>query len=134
MLIIDVRSARQFRQGHLPGSHSISAARLISSELPDGDLILISERPQQALELIEQLHRNGYARRIQYLDGGVASWTRQGLPLEADQTVGRSLRRTELRPLSGAPLLIAAASRLLVPLVPALRLLLRPWGPSRAKA
>ena len=133
-LIIDVRSARQFRQGHIAGSHSIPAARLISSELPDDDLILISERPQQALELIEQLHRDGYARRIQYLDGGVASWTRQGLPLEADGTVGRSLRRTELRPLSGAPLLIAAVSRLLAPLVLAPRLLLRPWGQSRAKA
>jgi rhodanese-related sulfurtransferase len=64
-LIIDVRSPRQFRRGHLPGSHSIPAARLVSGALPDGDLILITEQPQQALGLIEQLHRDGYSRLIQ---------------------------------------------------------------------
>ena len=133
-LIIDVRSARQFRQGHIPGSHSIPAARLISDELPDGDLILISERPQQALDLIEQLHRNGYGRRIQYLAGGVPGWQRQGLPLAGGELVGRSDRLVELRRLLGAPLLLlAAVSRLLAPLVLGLGLLLRPRPQTRAK-
>ncbi len=133
-LIIDVRSARQFRQGHIPGSHSIPAARLISGELPDGDLILISQRPQQALDLIDQLHRNGYGRLIQYLEGGVPGWQRQGLPLEGSELVGRSHHLAELRRLIGAPLLlIAAGSRLLAPLVLGLGLLLRPRAQTRAK-
>jgi rhodanese-related sulfurtransferase len=136
-LIIDVRSPRQFRRGHLPGSHSIPAARLVSGALPDGDLILITEQPQQALGLIEQLHRDGYLRRIQYLDGGVASWQRQGLPLQSDELLahrGDSSAAPGHR-LGGLLLLLLAAARgLLSPLLLALRQWLRPRGQRRAKS
>jgi hypothetical protein len=97
----------------------------VSGALPDGDLILITEQPQQALGLIEQLHRDGYSRRIQYLDGGVASWQRQGLPLQSDELLAH---RGDI---SAAP-----GHRLggLLLLLLALRQWLRPRGQRRAKA
>ncbi|MFZ0409336.1 MAG: hypothetical protein WAM11_14690 [Cyanobium sp.] len=104
----------------MPGSHSIPAARLVSSELPDGDLILISEQPRQALELIDQLHRNGYSRRIQYLEGGLPHWQRQGLPLEAGELVHRR-RGAQAEP---QPLITSLL----------LRLLRGAWTQTRAKA
>jgi rhodanese-related sulfurtransferase len=40
-LVVDIRSRRQFRRNRIPGSHNIAAARLISTEFPDRDLVLV---------------------------------------------------------------------------------------------
>ncbi|MFZ0409592.1 MAG: rhodanese-like domain-containing protein [Cyanobium sp.] len=135
-LIIDGRPARQFQRGHLPGSHSIPVARLLSTELPDGDLILITEQSPQAMALIDQLHSSGYGRRVRYLEGGLAGWRLQGLPLQTAERPGLSLDLLSgLRPLLGALLLLVlAGSRWLAPLIPALGQLLGPWSHTRAKA
>ena len=133
-MILDVRSPRQFLRGHVPGSHSIAAARLVSTELPDGDLILITEQPQQAIALIEQLHLRGYCRQIQYLDGGYVSFERQGLGLglEAVEPVRRCSDASLIMAMSR---LLAAAGRAgLAPVLLALRLLLRPRLQTRARA
>ena len=131
-LLLDVRSPRQFLRGHVPGSHSIAAARLVSTELPDGDLILITEQPQQAIALIEQLHLRGYCRQIQYLDGGYVSFERQGLGLEAVEPVRRCSDASLIMAMSR---LLAAAGRAgLAPVLLALRLLLRPRLQTRARA
>jgi rhodanese-related sulfurtransferase len=129
-LLIDLRSASCFRRGHLAGSHRISAPRLLSSEFPDGEWILISERPDQAIAVIEALHSEGYHRRIRYLADGLRGWRARGLPLErvSDQrqaSVGRVLRPVAI----GTGLILVAALLTSLPLL-ALGVLLL-WGAGR---
>lgn len=83
LLLVDVRSARSYHRARLPGSQHIPAARLLSSELPDADLILIGDEHHSAAALIERLHSQGYPRRIRALRGGLEAWAARGLPLES---------------------------------------------------
>lgn len=81
-LVVDIRSRRSFHRSHIPGSHNIPLARLVSGEPPDGDLVLVGESDQQTHAAIESLHAQGYPRLIHHLEGGVAAWQAQGLPLQ----------------------------------------------------
>lgn len=116
-LLLDLRSLRRFRHGHIAGSHSLPAARLISGEPPEGELILISETPQEALLLVEALHNDGYQQRIRYLGEGLAGWRARGLPLQA----AADRRQTGsgwsvLQGLAGTGLILAAAVLTSLPL------------------
>jgi hypothetical protein len=117
-LLIDLRASRQFRRGHLAGSHSIPAARLLSGERPDGDLILISESPEEAESVIEALHADGYSRRIRYLAEGLRGWRARGLPIEAaaDNAV-RPTGALVLPALAGTGLVLTAAALSSLPLL-----------------
>ena len=70
-LVIDVRPLSHYSRGHIPGSHHLSRALLLSSELPDQDLVLIAEDDQRAGELGEALHQRGFHRQIRSLHGGL---------------------------------------------------------------
>lgn len=82
-LVVDLRPQRQFRRARIAGSHNIPAAQLLSGEHPDRDLILIAEQAGQAEAVAEQLHDDGFHRRIQHLRGGVVAWREAGLNLES---------------------------------------------------
>ena len=81
MTIIDIRSRSNFRRQHIPGSQSIPSGWLISGELPDGDLILVGDSTPHTSGVIDQLHAQGYPRRILHLAGGFRAWREQDLPL-----------------------------------------------------
>lgn len=81
-LVVDVRRQSQFRRQRIRGSHNIPAARLLSGEPLDRDLLLIAANTGEAEALAEALHDGGFHRRIQHLDGGLSAWQRAGLPLE----------------------------------------------------
>lgn len=84
-LVIDVRRRRQFHRARIAGSHNIPAGRLLSSDYPDRDLILIGARAGDAEAVAEALHQCGFHRRIQHLEGGVAAWEQAGLSLDNDR-------------------------------------------------
>lgn len=84
-LLVDIRGQRQFQRSRIPGSHNIPAAQLLSGELPDADLILISNSENESGSVAEALHSQGYHRRIQHLAGGYRHWQTAGLPLEGSQ-------------------------------------------------
>ncbi|MFM7311990.1 MAG: rhodanese-like domain-containing protein [Cyanobium sp.] len=116
-LLIDIRSPRHFRRGHLAGSHSLPAARLLSGEPPEGKLILIGESSQQALAVIEALHAGGYNRSIRALGEGLRGWRARGLPLEAPVAASRPSSAGVLPALVGTGLLLAAAALSSLPLL-----------------
>jgi rhodanese-related sulfurtransferase len=64
LLVVDVRSRRQFARGHLPLSHAIPAGLLVSGEWPEGDLLLVDDGNGEAERVREALHRGGYPRRL----------------------------------------------------------------------
>ena len=82
LLLVDVRSRRQFARGHLPLSQSIPAGLLVSGEWPEGDLILLDGGRGEAERVRDALHRAGYPRQILELVGGFAAWQAAGLPVE----------------------------------------------------
>lgn len=126
-LLIDVRAPHHFRRGHIAGSHSIPSGLLLSGEPPQGELILISEVPQQALALIDALHEAGYCQRLRYLAGGLAAWRSRGLPLQVDASPRPGGLVDVLLPgLAGTGLLFAAAMLSSLPLLGLGVLLL--WG------
>lgn len=80
-LVVDLRAQRSFRRRHIPGSHNIPKARLLSTELPARDLILISDHGELDLAVATHLHEGGFHRRIEHLQGGLEAWNQAGLPL-----------------------------------------------------
>ena len=82
LLVVDVRSRRQFARGHLPLSQGIPAGLLVSGEWPEGDLLLVDDGNGEAERVREALHRAGYRRRILQLAGGFDAWRSAGLPVE----------------------------------------------------
>lgn len=85
LLVVDVRSPRQFARGHLPLSHSIPAGLLVSGEWPEGDLLLVDDGNGEAERVREALHRGGYPRRILQLAGGFEAWRAAGFPVEGSR-------------------------------------------------
>lgn len=117
-LLIDLRSPRRFRRGHIAGSHSIPSGLLLSGEPPEGALILISEAPQEAVAVIEALHEAGYHQRLHYLAEGLAGWRDRGLPIEAaSQHRQASLAGLLLPGLAGTVLILASALLSSLPLL-----------------
>jgi rhodanese-related sulfurtransferase len=98
-LVVDIRSRRSFHRSHVPGSHHIPLARLVSGETPDADLVLIGENDQQTSTAIDRLHAQGYPRLIRHLAGGLEAWQAQGLPLEG------ALKETLLARIDRLPLM-----------------------------
>lgn len=126
-LLIDLRSRRRYRQGHIAGSHSIPGGLLLSGEPPEGELILLSEAPCEAVAVIEALHQAGYHQRLRYLAEGLAGWRERGLPIEAPLERPHPVRVSVLLSgLAGTGLLLAAAMLTSLPLLGLGILLL--WG------
>lgn len=96
-LVVDIRPRRSFRSAHIPGSHNIPLAHLVSGEPPEGDLVLIGGSDQDSGRAIEALHQQGYPRRIEHLGGGFDAWRDQGLPVEGADCQPR-LNRLEQAP------------------------------------
>ena len=85
LLVVDVRSRRQFARAHLPLSHPIPAGLLVSGEWPDCDLLLVDDGNGEAERVREALHNAGYPRRILQLAGGFEAWRAAGFPVEGSR-------------------------------------------------
>ncbi|MCG2573670.1 MULTISPECIES: rhodanese-like domain-containing protein [Acinetobacter] len=80
-ILIDLRDAKDFREGHISGSRNIPYSQIAShlEELKSSDrpLVFICNLGQVAGSALQQVgHADSYR-----LDGGVANWKAQGLPL-----------------------------------------------------
>ena len=80
-LLIDLRDAKDFREGHISGSRNIPYSQIAShiEELKSSDrpLVFICNLGQIAGTALQQVgHADSYR-----LDGGVNNWKVQGLPL-----------------------------------------------------
>ena len=80
-LLIDLRDAKDFREGHISGSRNIPYSQITNhlEELKSSDrpLVFICNLGQIARTALQQVgHADSYR-----LDGGVNNWKVQGLPL-----------------------------------------------------
>lgn len=99
--VLDVRPARAFADGHLPGAYGIAletplitwAGWLIPFGTP---LVLIAGSEAEQQEAVRQLIRIGYDDLRGYLAGGLAAWTEAGLPVECVQSIDVAELRRQL--------------------------------------
>ena len=84
--ILDVRSAREFAGGHVPGAVHIPFW-LVSARIADvpaavhQDLIVYCGHGPRATLAGRALRRHGFTR-VEYLDGHFSTWRREGRPEE----------------------------------------------------
>ncbi len=80
-MLIDLRDAKDFREGHISGSRNIPYSQITKhvEELKTSDrpLVFICNLGQVAGSALQQVaHTDAYR-----LDGGISNWKAQGLPL-----------------------------------------------------
>ena len=85
-VILDVRSAREFAGGHLPGAVHIPFWRVSArvAEVPAGrdeELVVYCGHGPRALMAGRALRRRGFTR-VAFLDGHFSTWRRDGRPEE----------------------------------------------------
>lgn len=85
VLLLDVRTYEAFGGYHVPGSYHIDGTGNFSTFSgwilpPDRDILIVSERPEQAREAMIGLRRVGLDRTIGCLEGGIYEWAKAGLP------------------------------------------------------
>ena len=85
-IVLDVRPGEQFAAGHVPGSVNIALSGQFASWA--GALlglaarpVLIAESQEEVSEARMRLARVGLEGCRGYLNGGIAAWSRAGLPL-----------------------------------------------------
>ncbi|PZD73987.1 Thiosulfate sulfurtransferase PspE [Acaryochloris thomasi RCC1774] len=85
-VILDVRSAREYREGHIPGAINIEFRQLPQrlSELPTATgqtIVVYCETGVRAAVANVTLQNAGYTTILQ-LDGHMKAWRSKGLPIE----------------------------------------------------
>lgn len=87
-VLLDVRSADDFGAGHVPGSVNIGLGGQFAiwsgSLIPlNAAIVLIADTAAQVDESVVRLARVGIENVKGYLEGGVESWQRAGLPVDS---------------------------------------------------
>lgn len=85
---LDIRSAEEFKQGHIANSKNIERSKLEQTpqnfiKKKDTPVVLICEHNHQASKVGKALKAQGYSD-IHILQGGLATWRKENLPLEAN--------------------------------------------------
>lgn len=84
-VIVDVRSAYEYRQGHIPGAIHLPfwQAFLLAGNLStarDRPVVVYCQHGPRAFIAKFALQQAGYAH-VRYLDGHMSGWEKAGLPL-----------------------------------------------------
>jgi len=88
-IVVDVRSAAEWRTGHVPGSLHIPLGRLMTqmNDKPrDQSVVLLCETGSRSAIGASLLAAAGFTD-VTNLTGGIVAWRREGLPLEVDTVV-----------------------------------------------
>ena len=83
-LVLDVRDADEFAEGHIPGSVHIPFGDLPerSGELPrDGTIAAVCSGGKRSGLAASLLQREGFERILHVANGGVGTWEREGRPI-----------------------------------------------------
>ena len=86
LLVIDVRTAAEFRSGHIPGAlnipHTEISARLDEVRSENGVVLYCMVGPRA--RLAEKTLMEAGLEKVYHLEGGLAAWKEADLPLSSD--------------------------------------------------
>jgi rhodanese-related sulfurtransferase len=87
--LLDVRTAREFESGHIPGSINIPLDKISSSlnKIPQQDektIIVYCERGPRARSAQKTLIKSGYSN-VLHLKGDMSAWRSRKLPVQTVQ-------------------------------------------------
>lgn len=87
ILILDVRTAGEYRRGHVPGAlhrpfYKLMGANPEVAAAADSPLLVYCEHGPRAGMAAWGLRRSGFTD-IRYLEGNMAAWRKRSLPVEA---------------------------------------------------
>lgn len=97
--LIDVRSASAYQSSHIEGSVNIPAAALANKRFGAKKMLVLvddSLGQRYARQAADMLVRKGQ-ERVAVLEGGIAGWTREGLPLVEVKPGVRGVTADELK-------------------------------------
>ena len=77
ILLLDVRSKKEFEKDHLEGARSVPFALIGTTEFRDSEILVYSERGELSVEASRILSKRGYGD-VYNLEGGVVFWIRAG--------------------------------------------------------
>ncbi len=86
VVVVDVRDARAFRQGHIPGARHASPRDVLQAVrdlAPDTPIVVVCRSGNQSVGAARRLLRAGFTR-VSSMDGGMRAWVQAGLPVERD--------------------------------------------------
>lgn len=84
VVLVDVRSAKEYSGGHLKGARIIEygkdfESKVLSAKIEKGSVVAVyCQRGRRSMSAAEILVRMGY--NVINLDGGIESWRKAGLP------------------------------------------------------
>jgi rhodanese-related sulfurtransferase len=86
LVVLDVRSAAEYADGHVPGARNVPhdeiATRLPElGELRDRDLVVYCKSGRRAGLALDALGKAGFTR-LWHLEGDMQAWTAAGRPVE----------------------------------------------------
>lgn len=93
--VVDVREAREYVEGHVPGAELIPMGYVPSqmARLPkDEPVYLICRSGNRSLAMADFLIASGYDARS--VEGGTVEWARSGRELVAGREPGRTMERS----------------------------------------
>ncbi len=113
--LIDVRSPREYKKEHIPGSglHPLGSldAEEVKKKLAGRKPVIVCETSERSAMAAERLSSSGMDTAL--LDGGMKAWSRSGLPVErAQEGSGAPVISVERQVRIGAGLLVLTGSLL----------------------
>jgi hydroxyacylglutathione hydrolase len=88
LLVVDVRGAKEFAAGHIPGSRNVPYEELLDrlGELPrERPIALVCSAGKRSGLAASLLQREGFPRLLHVTPGGVTAWARRGGRLETGE-------------------------------------------------
>jgi rhodanese-related sulfurtransferase len=79
--VIDVREPIEYAGGHIAGSLNIPLARLCSSDLPPGPLVLVCQSGNRSAKGVQTLRDRNHPDPVADLEGGLPAWQEAGMPI-----------------------------------------------------
>jgi rhodanese-related sulfurtransferase len=90
LFVLDVRTPKEFAEGHVPGAVNVPYDQVASqlAQIPkDKDVVLYCRSGRRTALAGEVLKANGYSK-LEHLQGDMQAWLKDGRPVEGGDATG----------------------------------------------
>ena len=100
VILIDVRSAKEFAASHIPGAINIDVKQdgfeqKVKALGPYKTYLIYCRSGQRSEEALTKLYANGDVKRVYHLDGGINAWATADMPIKSSSESLASAKQSE---------------------------------------